>query len=480
MAPQTPWNASGNTNWQAGATNSIQSSIPTNSANPLNAANLHETPKLLDTNPNNHDGIPDPTNDQEALCVNRIWDSPWIDMLEETQEKQQKEGITPPSHSSTNLLLCTTLPFTDNPVPTLVDSSATDNFINESLVALAPHLLRRLPTPIPLKLFDRDPTPAGDITHCLETTMTFANRQQQELQLLITKLHSSTPIILGFSWLCSTNPHVNWPSLTLHLDWDNPTNSELFQAQLLITQLPLLTPIVLRLPWLQDVNPDIDWKNLTMQFPSPEASLAATIPLHLQSISDSDVSHPSASTSGVTQSPSTSNDNSNKEGDATMPRSPSITLRQLPLNIPRNQYKGPWYPNQQHSKSPTNSTTTLDSSTTTLMSNFINSGNLNIKIIGTVLFARLLQDSTPTFQLQIMPALPEEHLRTGTTMLESKMEEQILSEVVPPEYYEFADVFSEESAKELPLHCSYNHKIDLKEGTSPLFGKIYNMSEIEL
>ncbi|KAG5333741.1 hypothetical protein C0989_004974 [Termitomyces sp. Mn162] len=81
-----------------------------------------------------------------------------------------------PSHSSTNLLLHTTLPFTTTPVPTIVDSSATNNFIDESLAALAPHPLQRLPAPIPLKLFDGDPTPAGDITHCLEMTMTFANR----------------------------------------------------------------------------------------------------------------------------------------------------------------------------------------------------------------------------------------------------------------------------------------------------------------
>ncbi|KAG5721943.1 hypothetical protein E4T56_gene18409 [Termitomyces sp. T112] len=86
-----------------------------------------------------------------------------------------------PSHSSTNLLLRTTLSFTNNPVPTLVNSGTTDNFINESLAALAPHPLRCLPTSISLKLFDGDPTPAGDITHCLETTITFANGRQQEL-----------------------------------------------------------------------------------------------------------------------------------------------------------------------------------------------------------------------------------------------------------------------------------------------------------
>ncbi|KAG5724041.1 hypothetical protein E4T56_gene4510 [Termitomyces sp. T112] len=143
----------------------------------LNTTNLHETPEPLDTNPNDHNNIPDPANDQEALCANRIWDSPWINMLEETQEKRWKEGMcilcgeqghficscpkqqvmghamwmidredyhrpdpdifstsatllhatipapdSPPVHlpfhSSTNLLLHTTLPFTDNSVPT--------------------------------------------------------------------------------------------------------------------------------------------------------------------------------------------------------------------------------------------------------------------------------------------------------------------------------------------------------------------------
>ncbi|KAG5335673.1 hypothetical protein C0989_000756 [Termitomyces sp. Mn162] len=180
-----------------------------------------------------------------------------------------------PSHSSTTLLLHTTFPFSDNPLPTLSDSGTMDNFINKSLAALAPYLLRRLSAPIPLKLFDGDPTPTGYITHHLE-------------------------------------------------------------AWLLITQLPPLTPIVLGLMWLQDVNPDINWKNLTMQFPSPKATLAAAIPLCLQSILDSDVSHPSASTSGATQSPSTSDGNPNGEESTTLPWPLSIKLQWPPPNIPQN------------------------------------------------------------------------------------------------------------------------------------------------
>ncbi|KAG5735475.1 hypothetical protein E4T56_gene11129 [Termitomyces sp. T112] len=181
----------------------------------------------------------------------------------------------------------------DNVFPTLVDSGASGIFVSNQLGLWC----NDLDKPLELQLFDRSPA----------TTR-------------ITQYHNNTPTL------------------------DNDLQ---FQAQLLVTQLPLPTPIVLGLPWLQDVNPDIDWKNLTMQFPSPKASLAATIPLCLQSISDSDISHPGTSTFRATQSPSTSKNNPDKEGNATPPWSPSLTLQWLPSNIPRNQYKGPWYPDQQ-------------------------------------------------------------------------------------------------------------------------------------
>ncbi|KAG5353319.1 hypothetical protein C0989_008304 [Termitomyces sp. Mn162] len=104
-------NTSGNTNWQARAANGTQSSIPTNPANPtlhfspgqgttstnqlleqcppaqLNATNLHKTLEPLDAKPNNHNNVLDSANNQEALCMNKIWDRPWIDVPEDTQEK---------------------------------------------------------------------------------------------------------------------------------------------------------------------------------------------------------------------------------------------------------------------------------------------------------------------------------------------------------------------------------------------------------
>ncbi|KAG5335229.1 hypothetical protein C0989_001790 [Termitomyces sp. Mn162] len=107
--------------------------------------------------------------------------------------------------------------------------------------------------------------------------------------------------------------------------------------------------------------------------------------------------------------------------------------------------------------------------------------DLDIKVIGgAVPFTCILQDGTPTFQLQIMPTLLEEYLCTETIPLECTTKEQILYEVVLLEYHEFADIFFEGSAKELPPHHSYDYKIDLEEGAFPPFGKIYNMSKIKL
>ncbi|KAG5724332.1 hypothetical protein E4T56_gene16007 [Termitomyces sp. T112] len=115
------------------------------------------------------------------------------------------------------------------------------------------------------------------------------------------------------------------------------------------------------------------------------------------------------------------------------------------------------------------SATALDPAAATPTPTPIDAEALDIKIIGAIPFTCILQG-----------ALPEDYLCAEATLPEQKTEEQILHKVVLPEYHEFADVFSEGSAKELPLHCSYNHKIDLEEGTSPPFGKIYNMSKIEL
>ncbi|KAG6871986.1 hypothetical protein C0992_009321 [Termitomyces sp. T32_za158] len=110
-------------------------------------------------------------------------------------------SILLPSHSSQSLLLHTTITPSKETINTLIDSGATDNFIDEAWAALAPGPPRRLPIPICLRLFDRNASSTGDITHFIHLPITFANGQQQELRLLVTKLHAAAPLILGLPWL---------------------------------------------------------------------------------------------------------------------------------------------------------------------------------------------------------------------------------------------------------------------------------------
>ena len=51
---------------------------------------------------------------------------------------------------------------------------------------------------------------------------------------------------------------------------------------------------------------------------------------------------------------------------------------------------------------------------------------------------------------------------------------------VPPEYAEFAEVFSKEEADQLPPHRPYDHSIPLEKGTTPPFGPIYSLSPKEV
>ena len=51
---------------------------------------------------------------------------------------------------------------------------------------------------------------------------------------------------------------------------------------------------------------------------------------------------------------------------------------------------------------------------------------------------------------------------------------------IPEEYHDYADIFSKGKADMLPLHHSYNLKIDLQDGTEPLIGPILPLSQTEL
>ncbi|KAG6871421.1 hypothetical protein C0995_004821, partial [Termitomyces sp. Mi166 len=100
------------------------------------------------------------------------------------------------------------------------------------------------------------------------------------------------------------------------------------------------------------------------------------------------------------------------------------------------------------------------------------SNGLDIRIIRAAPFAQIIQEGAQAYQLHVSPSLPKEHLWANTNVptSETKLEEQLLHEVIPLKYHEYADMFSKGSTKELPPHCLYDHKINLEEGMSLPFG----------
>jgi RNase H-like domain found in reverse transcriptase/Reverse transcriptase (RNA-dependent DNA polymerase)/Integrase zinc binding domain/Ty3 transposon capsid-like protein/Chromo (CHRromatin Organisation MOdifier) domain len=76
----------------------------------------------------------------------------------------------------------------------------------------------------------------------------------------------------------------------------------------------------------------------------------------------------------------------------------------------------------------------------------------------------------------ILPENPEIDL----PLEHSKISDSELISIVPPQYHNFLKVFSPDEANILPDHSPYDHKIPLVEGSSPPYGPIYSLSQVEL
>ena len=60
-----------------------------------------------------------------------------------------------------------------------------------------------------------------------------------------------------------------------------------------------------------------------------------------------------------------------------------------------------------------------------------------------------------------------------------KQEEKTNKKLIPKEYHEYLDVFSEEKAARFPESRSWDHKIEMKEGFEPKSFKNYNFTQAE-
>jgi len=98
----------------------------------------------------------------------------------------------------------------------------------------------------------------------------------------------------------------------------------------------------------------------------------------------------------------------------------------------------------------------------------------HISLINAAAFVRACKlEGSTKYQLQLRPA-DSARARFSSTSTPPDLD------IVPPEYRDYADVFSKAKASELPPHRDYDLKIELEEGTSPPLGTLYSLSPVEL
>jgi hypothetical protein len=99
-------------------------------------------------------------------------------------------------------------------VSTLVDSSATSSFIDQTFVAQHNIPVVKKSTPVPVEVIDGRTITSGAITH--ETTP-LELRIGKHVEKIVLNIISTPhhPVILGLPWLEMHNPIIDWRSRTL-------------------------------------------------------------------------------------------------------------------------------------------------------------------------------------------------------------------------------------------------------------------------
>ena len=94
------------------------------------------------------------------------------------------------------------------PVKALLDSGATDNFIDQKLVDKYNLDEIKLEKPIPVFQSDGKKNSAGDLTGFVDLRMKFQDHAEQT-RFFVTTL-GSHDVFLGHTWLQKHNPEINW------------------------------------------------------------------------------------------------------------------------------------------------------------------------------------------------------------------------------------------------------------------------------
>jgi len=95
----------------------------------------------------------------------------------------------------------------------LVDSGATENFIDQDTIKKLKLGTKKLETPVGLQNINGTFNKSGQITHYLDLLVSHGNKKSTK-RFYVTDLGSDR-MILGYPWLRTFNPNIDWPNCKL-------------------------------------------------------------------------------------------------------------------------------------------------------------------------------------------------------------------------------------------------------------------------
>src|SRR6266478_2681652 len=95
-----------------------------------------------------------------------------------------------------------------HPFVALLDSGSSHCFVDELFAKKNKLSLSKLPSTIPLRLFDR--STRNSISHKTTILLTFSTSETHWTEFYVTKLDKGYSIVLGYDWLVHHNPSIDW------------------------------------------------------------------------------------------------------------------------------------------------------------------------------------------------------------------------------------------------------------------------------
>lgn len=302
----------------------------------------------------------------------------------------------------------------------MIDSGATQCFINQSLVDKLDISTTKLRDPIYLDVADGRPIESGAITQQTSNVSMSVRMHHESINFLVTNIGSHS-LILGTTWLKKHNPLINWTERTIHF------NSGFCGKTCLQTSCKRVPP-----------QPGT-WKpsRLPKDTQIPASAPKAVVESHNQECTPSVLeSHSQECTPSVFES-HIQECTPPVLGSYSQEYTPSAAL---PLPTPE-----------------------------------ISIGSIGMRTLQNLIkkrqVASIVALDLATGEKQSLSTLDGHPIADPTTSVNPE---------IPEELRDYADVFSKSSAEQLPEHSTYDHTIPLEPGTKPPYGPIYSLSATEL